>query len=125
MPRLVHDPHSPTPDLGQDLVLANEPRDRENHPISACVCAPVSVPDSLPPAERTNRRTALCPADERFFAVRGALLKPNQQRIGGSQFIDALAALGTIAEVGRDASYLCVPEPAQRKSAQLLVRGVV
>jgi hypothetical protein len=50
-------------------------------------------------AQRANRRAALGRGDQLLLPA-GSALKPRQQRILGSQLIDAAATRATIAEVG-------------------------
>ena len=124
VPRLVHHPHAPAPDLGQDVVVPDLLGGRENHRRgSGSVLA--RPPELLRPTQGANRRAALGRADQRLFPAGGALLEPRQQTIVGGQLIDAAATLRTVAEVGRDAGQLRLRESAKGQRTQLFGSRVV
>jgi hypothetical protein len=103
VPRPIHHPHAPAPDLGQDLVVADLPGSGENHRLRFRVSVSRGRSNLLAVAQSTYRRAALSWRDRAFFPARGSLLQPYQQRIVGAQVIDAAATGGTVAEVRRDA----------------------
>ena len=79
VPRLVHHPHAPAPDLGQDVVVPDLPGGGENHRRGFRVSFSRGRPGLLRLAQGANRRAALGRADQHFVPAGGALLEPRQQ----------------------------------------------
>ena len=112
VPRLVHHPHAPATDLGQDVVVPDLPGGGTNH---RCRFPGLVLARWLARSRATGRKART--AERRWAGVTsasipagGALLEPRQQPIVGGQLIDAVATRRTVAEVGRDSE----PAPPRR-----------
>jgi hypothetical protein len=125
VPRLVHHPHAPAPDLGQDVVVPDLPGGGENYRRGLGILYTIPFLRGrlhlVRLAQGANRRTALGPADQHFFPAGSVLLEPRQQLIVGGQLIDAAATRRTVAEVCGDMDQLRLGELAQRQRPQRFV----
>src|SRR5262249_9520147 len=124
VPRFVHDPHASPADLGQDLVVPNLTGGRQNHRCGSYIYATIGSPYRMSPAQRAHRRAEQVRADEDLLRSRRVLLEPLDQWVDDSQPVDAIATLGTIAEVGGDTGQVRITEPAQGQRKQFLVGRV-
>ncbi len=112
VPRLVHHPHAPAPDLGQDVVVSDLPGGGENHRRGFRVFCTCVRPGFARLAQGANRRAALGRGDKHLCPAGSGLLEPRQQPIVASQLIDAVATRRTVPEVLGDVGQLRLGELA-------------
>ena len=125
MPRPVHHPHAPAPDLGQDVVVSDLPGGGENHRHGFRVFCTRGGRGFARLAQGANRRAALGRGDNHLFRVGRGLLEPRQQPIVAGQLIYAAATRRTLAEVGGDVVKLRLGELAQgQRTERIVVRMV-
>jgi hypothetical protein len=113
MPRLVHHPHAPATDLGQDVVVPDLLGGRSGFQVS--LSRGVRV---VPVTQRANRRATLVRADQPLVPAGRALPQPGQQGILRGQLIDAAATGRTVVEMGQDAGQVRLRERAQGQRPQ-------